>query len=458
MSGGGILHNIIFFILAIGVLVTFHELGHYWVARLLNVKVLRFSVGFGKPLITWKRRKGEDEIEYVIAALPLGGYVKMLDEREAPVDEDQRSRAFNTQPVSKRIAIVAAGPIFNFILAIFLYWLVFLNGVDGRRPILNPPVLESMAAEAGFSAEDEILAVGDTQIQTWQNFRMALIKHGIEGGSLSIKVKDRDLQIINRTLEIGGKHILASQDDVPMQLGFKPWQPDFPAIIGGVTESGSAKKSGLQENDQVIKINQQTINTWLDLVELVQASPEKSLSFTILRDGAELQIDVVPGVRQKDGKPSGVIGAYQYVPDTFIEKIKVHVDYSVPQAFYQAVIKTWDMSSLTLRVLGKMVAGEAALENISGPITIATYAGITASIGVITYLGFLAIISVSLGVLNLLPVPMLDGGHLFYYLIEIIKGSPVSQRFEEVAQQLGMLLLFMLMGVAIFNDIQRLVN
>jgi len=458
MSDGGVLHNLVFFILAIGVLVTFHELGHYWVARWLNVKVLRFSVGFGKPLFSWKRIRGEDEIEYVIAALPLGGYVKMLDEREAPVDEDQRARAFNTQPVIKRFAIVAAGPVFNFILAIFLYWIVFLNGVEGRRPVLNPPAIESIAEQAGFAAEDEILAVGDTPIKTWQNFRMALIKHGIEGGSLSVKVKDRDLQIINRSLEIGDKHLLASQDDVPDQLGFKPWQPDFPATIGGVTETGSAKKSGLQEGDQIIRINQQPINTWMDLVDIVQANPEKSLRFTLLRDGVEQQLEVIPGVRQKDGKASGVIGAYQYVPDAFIEKIKVHVDYSVPQAFYQAVLKTWDMSSLTLRVLGKMVMGEAALENISGPITIATYAGITASIGVVTYLGFLAIISVSLGVLNLLPVPMLDGGHLFYYLIEIIKGSPVSPRFEEVAQQLGMLLLFMLMGLAIFNDIQRLVN
>jgi len=458
MSGGGILHNILFFILAIGVLVTFHELGHYWVARLLNVKVLRFSVGFGKPLITWRRKKGEDEIEYVIALLPLGGYVKMLDEREAPVKEAERSRAFNTQPVIKRAAIVAAGPIFNFILAIFLYWIVFLNGVDGRRPLLNQPAVASMAAQAGFSSEDEILSVGDTQIQTWQNFRMALIKHGIEGGSLSIQVKDRNLQIVNRILEIGDKHILASQDDVPVQLGFKAWQPDFPAVIGGVTDTGAAKKSGLQKNDEVINIGQQKIHRWIDLVEVVQASPEKTLRFTVLRNDVELQLDVVPGVRQKEGKASGVIGAYQYVPDAFIEKIKIHIDYSVPQAFYQAALKTWNMSTLTLRVLGKMVMGEAALENISGPITIATYAGITASIGIITYLGFLAIISVSLGVLNLLPVPMLDGGHLFYYLIETIKGSPVSQRFEEIAQQLGMLLLFMLMSLAIFNDIQRLVN
>ncbi len=458
MSGGGILHNILFFILAIGVLVTFHEFGHYWVARLLNVKVLRFSVGFGKPLITWRRKKGDDEIEYVIAALPLGGYVKMLDEREAPVEESLRDRAFNTQPVIKRIAIVAAGPLFNFILAIVLYWIVLLNGVNGLRPLIDVPAAESLAADSGFQAEDEILSVGGTKIKTWQNFRMALIDHGIDGGELNIQVKDPDMQIVTRTLSIGDRHLLASQDDVPEQLGFKPWQPDFPAVIGGVTETGAAKKAGLKKNDRVVAINDKPIENWKDLVAVVEAHPEQALTFKIQRNDKSLSIVVTPAVRQKDGKASGVIGAYQYVPDEYLNKIKVHVDYSPLQALSQAVVKTWEMSSLTLRVLGKMFTGEAALENISGPITIASYAGISASIGIVTYLGFLAIISVSLGVLNLMPVPMLDGGHLFYYLIEIVKGSPVSQRFEEVAQQLGMLLLMMLMGLAIFNDIQRLVN
>ncbi len=271
MSGGGILHNILFFILAIGVLVTFHEFGHYWVARLLNVKVLRFSVGFGKPLITWRRKKGDDEIEYVIAALPLGGYVKMLDEREAPVEESLRDRAFNTQPVIKRIAIVAAGPLFNFILAIVLYWIVLLNGVNGLRPLIDVPAAESLAADSGFQAEDEILSVGGTKIKTWQNFRMALIDHGIDGGELNIQVKDPDMQIVTRTLSIGDRHLLASQDDVPEQLGFKPWQPDFPAVIGGVTETGAAKKAGLEKNDRVVAINDKPIENWKDLVAVVEA-------------------------------------------------------------------------------------------------------------------------------------------------------------------------------------------
>ena len=455
---GGFLHNILFFIIAIGVLVAFHEFGHYWVARLLKVKVLRFSIGFGKPLIKWTRKKGEDEIEYVIAAIPLGGYVKMLDEREAPVDSSEISRAFNTQPVLNRIAIVVAGPLFNFILAIALYWLVFLNGEQGLRPLLDQPVAESVAASAGFAEDDEIIAVADTEVKTWQAFRLALIDHGIDGGELVIKVKDADHLVVNRVLDIGDRHILDDKADVIEQLGFRSWQPVLLPIIGGVIDTGAAKAAGLQEADQVLAVDGQAITSWEQLVELIKVSPGKKLEFLISRNGKEQFISVTPGERVQGHITSGFIGAYQHVPAEVIEKMKTDIEYGPVEAFGKAVQKTWSMSVLTLRVLGKMLLGEAALENISGPITIASYAGITASIGFITYLSFLAIISVSLGVLNLLPVPMLDGGHLLYYLIEMIKGSPVSEKFEELGQQVGLALLLMLMGLAIYNDIQRLIN
>jgi len=458
MSGGGIIHNAIFFILAIGVLVTFHEFGHYWLARLLNVKVLRFSVGFGKPLFTWRRTKGEDEIEYVIAALPLGGYVKMLDEREAEVDEKDKHRAFNRQPVLNRVAIVAAGPIFNFILAIFLYWIVFLNGVEGNKPIVAQPLADSPAALAGFKAEDEILSVAESEVRTWQSFRLALIDYGIDGGDLKITLKSNSHSVITRTLVIGNRNILDHKDDVVDQLGFKPWQPDLPAVIGGTTDTGAAKKAGLLKGDKVVAVDGESIENWSQLVNVIQLSAEKNLEFLVNRNGADKFITVIPKVRTKNGKESGFIGAYQYVPEEIISRLTTRVEYGPIEAMQKAVEKTWSMSLLTLRVLGKMLLGEAALENISGPITIATYAGITASIGIVTYLSFLAIISVSLGVLNLLPVPMLDGGHLFYYIIEMIKGSPVSERFEELGQQVGLALLLMLMGLAIFNDVQRLIN
>lgn len=454
----GVLYNIIFFIIAIGVLVTFHEFGHYWVARLLNVKVLRFSVGFGKPLILWRKTRGEDEIEFAIAAIPLGGYVKMLDEREAPVDEADKDRAFNNQPVLNRMAIVAAGPIFNFILAIFFYWIVFLNGVEGRAPVLGEALEESVAAEAGFLAEEQVVAVGDTEIQTWQAFRMALINHGIDGGDLVIKVRDIDNIERSRILAIGELHLLEKKDDVIEQLGFTFWQPDLPPIIGGVTKQGAAKKAGLIKDDKILAIDGVEIKNWQQLVKIIQANAENKLEFLILRNEEEKFISVTPELRERNNKSIGLIGAYQTMPKEIASRLKAHIEYGPIEAFTKAIEKTWTMSILTLRVLGKMVQGQAALENISGPITIATYAGVTASIGFITYLGFLAIISVSLGVLNLLPIPMLDGGHLFYYLIEIIKGSPVSERVEAVGQQIGILLLFMLMSLAIYNDIQRLIN
>ncbi len=458
MSSGGMIHNVIFFILAIGVLVTFHEFGHYWVARLLNVKVLRFSVGFGKPLIMWRRQRGEDVIEYAIAAIPLGGYVKMLDEREAPVDSKDLHRAFNRQPVFRRIAIVFAGPLFNFILAIFLYWAVFLNGEDGVKPYIGTPAENTAAAIAGFQNEDEILSVADSKVQTWHGFRMALIDHGIDGGSLLVTVRDANNLIATRELEIGDRHILDNKDDVIDQLGFNQWKPELPAIIGGTTDNGAAQKSGILVNDEVVAINGQDIHTWDQLVDIIQSSPGKPLEFLVVRNGKEQVLTVTPDSRMLNDKSSGFIGAYQKMPEEIIHKLRAHVEYGVFTAMQKAVAETWSMSTLTLRVLGKMLLGEAALENISGPITIAQFAGITASIGFFVYLKFLAMISVSLGVLNLLPVPMLDGGHLFYYLIEMIKGSPVSERFEELGQQIGLAILLMLMGLAIFNDIQRLIN
>lgn len=457
---GGLLHNILFFIIAIGLLVTFHEFGHYLTARLLNVKVLRFSVGFGKPLFMWTRQKGGDVIEYAIAAIPLGGYVKMLDEREASanIDDKDLPRAFNRQPVFNRILIVAAGPVFNFILAIVLYWFVFMAGVEGTRPLLGVPEMNSPAAQAGFQTEDEILAVAGTQVQTWQAFRLALIDYGIDGGDLPIKVKTADQLLVTRVLSIGDLHILEDKADVLDQLGFQAWRPQLPPVIGGLTEDGAARRDGLQAGDRVVAVDGSGIDDWEQLVDIVEASPRQPLEFLVQREGSRQSVTVTPGVRKKNDRDSGVIGAYQHVPEELIDRIKTRVDYNPIEAAWKAVEKTWGMSLLTLRVLGKMLLGEAALENISGPITIATYAGMTASIGLTTYLSFLAIISVSLGVLNLLPVPMLDGGHLLYYVIELIKGSPVSERFEELGQQVGLALLIMLMGLAIFNDIQRLIN
>lgn len=458
MGSGGLLHNLLFFIIAIGVLVAFHEFGHYWVARLLKVKVLRFSIGFGKPLYVRKVQKGDDLIEFAVAAIPLGGYVKMLDEREGPVDESIRHRAFNTQPLASRFAIVAAGPVFNFILAIFLYFIFFVNGEDGIKPMIAEPVAQSPAAIAGFEAGDEIVAVAGQQVRTWNEFRMALIEHGLDGGDIVLDVRSSDLYQTQRLISIGDRHILNEKNDVVELLGFDMWRPDFPAVIGGVSEAAPAERAGLKAGDRILSIDQQSVSDWQQVVDVIQSSANKTLQLTISRQGESHEISLQPESRERGDQPIGFMGAYPEVSQQLLDQSRVRIEYGVFEAMQRATVETWTFSVLTLKVLGKMLVGQAALENISGPITIAQYAGITASIGFLIYIKFLAMISVSLGVLNLLPVPMLDGGHLMYYLVELVKGSPVSQRVEQLGQQVGIILLFLLMSLAIFNDIQRLLN
>ena len=453
-----ILHNIFFFIVAIGVLVTFHEYGHYWVARKLGVKVLRFSVGFGKPLLSWRRKNDPDKVEYAIAAIPLGGYVKMLDEREGNVPAEELHRAFNRQPVLKRSLIVFAGPAFNFILAVFLYWLVFVVGTTAQRPLLGEPLAESIVAQAGFAIKDEILQVGESEVASWNTFRIALIDQGLDGGQVDIKVRDVNGYELVRSLQLGDTRMLEDDADIVTKLGFDMWQPSLPAEIGGVIENGAASQAGLARGDIIRSINSMAVNEWSEIVEQVRENPNTLMTFTVDREGQRVDIDVIPGSRKQGDEEVGYIGAYQNVPDEIRDEMIVELKYGVIESFPKAIVKSWDMSLLTLRVLWKMVTGEASLNNISGPITIAQYAGVTATIGFTTFIGFLAIISVSLGVLNLLPIPMLDGGHLFYYLIEVIKGGPVSETFEARGQQIGVMILALLMMIALFNDFQRLLQ
>ncbi len=454
-----VIHNIFFFIVAIGVLVTFHEFGHYWVARKAGVKVLRFSVGFGKPLFSWRRKTAEgDEIEYVIAAIPLGGYVKMLDEREGEVSERDKSRAFNNQNISKRIAIVFAGPAFNFILAIFLYWLVFMMGTTVDRPFVGEAEPDSIVASAGFEVQDEVLLVGDAVVNSWNEFRLEILDQGLDGGDLQIRVRARDNNEYTRLLALGDMRLLENEGDIFKLIGFNQWMPELKAEIGGVVENSAAENAGLRKGDVFLQVDGIAVDQWSTLVEMIRAKPNKAMQFVVLRNGVEEIVTVIPQSRKTTDGEQGFIGAYQHLPEEVLQMLITHIEYSPSEALMNATAKTWDMSTLTLRVLWKMVSGEASLSNISGPITIATYAGVTASIGLVSFLSFLAVISVSLGVLNLLPVPMLDGGHLFYYLIEIIKGSPVSEAFELRGQQVGMAILALLMSVAIFNDLQRLVQ
>ncbi len=455
----GILYSIAAFIVAIGVLVTVHEFGHFWVARRLGVKVLRFSVGFGKPL--WLRKSGPDQTEYVLAAIPFGGYVKMLDEREGEVEEHELERAFNRKSVWRRIAIVVAGPAFNFIFAILAYYLIFIVGVSGVKPVIGEIAVPSPAYTAGVQQGDVILAVNDIETGTWERARFAMLEESVSAERIVLRLQGRDLQIEERTIDISELEVLQEEQiDLMRDLGLSRWRPNIPPIIDEVLADGAAEEAGLAADDKILVLDGQSIESAQQWVRLIRENPQTTMRLRVLRAGQETELQITPRSKSEDGETFGYIGVRNRIeiPEEIRREMMVKERFGPLSAMTQAVDKTWRMTWLTLRVLGKLVTGEASVKNLSGPITIAHYAGLTARIGLEQFLGFLAIISISLGVLNLLPVPMLDGGHLFYYLVEVVKGSPVSEATEIIGQKIGIMLLFCLMSLAIYNDLLRLVG
>jgi regulator of sigma E protease len=455
----GIIYSILAFVVAIGILVTVHEFGHFWVARRLGVKVLRFSVGFGKPL--WLKKSGADQTEYVIAAIPFGGYVKMLDEREGEVEEHELSRAFNRKSVWRRIAIVVAGPAFNFLFAILAYYLIFLVGVSGVKPVIGEINVPSPAHTAGVQQGDLIISVNGIETTSWERARFAMLEESVSAEQIVLQVLGRDLQIRDRVIDIRELALLQEEQiDLMRDLGISTWRPDVPPIIAEVLPDGAAQQAGLLAEDKVLSLENITIVNASQWVNLIRANPEKELALRVLRDGEEVELTLTPRSRTEAGETYGYIGVRNRIeiPESVRREMMVTERYGPLQGIAEAVDKTWRMTWLTLRVLGKLVTGDASVRNLSGPITIAHYAGVSARIGLEPFFGFLAIISISLGVLNLLPVPMLDGGHLFYYLIEVFKGSPVSEQTEIIGQKIGILLLFGLMSIAIYNDLLRLVE
>lgn len=448
------------FVVTLGILIAVHEYGHFQVARWCGVKVLRFSLGFGKPIFS--RHFGADRTEFVVSMLPFGGYVKMLDERELPspnaLPEAELQRAFNRQSVWKRIAIVSAGPAANLLLAVLLYWVLFMQGVAGVRPLLGEIEAGTPAALAGLQTQDLITEVAGEPVSSWTDVRWALLQQTIKTPEVAIKVEDHAQQsrVLNLRLDSIGKDDF--EDDFLNKLGLTVYRPIMPARFGDILPDSVAAKAGLRSDDVVLAVNDKPIDDWEQFVTLVREQPGKPLALRLQRGNAELDALVTPDAETEDGKTIGRIGA-AFQPDTAImEKLSVTVNYGPLQSFTRAMDKTWDTSIFSLKMLGRMVTGEASWKGVSGPVTIASYAGQSAHIGWKSFIGFLALISISLGVLNLLPVPVLDGGHLLYYTVEIFKGSPVSEATMEVGQRIGLAILALLMAVAFYNDITRFIT
>ena len=406
---------IVSFIVAIGILVAVHEYGHFWVARKLGVKVLRFSIGFGKAL--WSRRSRNGETEYVLAAIPLGGYVKMLDEREGEVAEEELDRAFNNKPVSSRIAVVLAGPFANFLFAIFAFTVMYLSGIPATKPVLGEIEQESIAEQAGFQKGDLILQINQKNVESWQAARMSLMDAALDQEEVEVTVEDSQGSQNVRILNLRQSGSPVDTQDYLKEIGLGAWEP--PAVLGVITAGDPADHAGLMEGDQVISVNGEPIQYWLEWVKVVRVHAGQKLEVEIDRQGEILFVHITPGVIQANEQEIGFVGVR--LPETYWKKMSVVVRYDPIEALGAGLQKTWDMSTLMLRVLAKIAIGEASLRNISGPVTIAQYAGHSASRGFMSFLSFLALISISLGVLNLLPIPMLDGGHLLYYLIEIVR-------------------------------------
>ncbi len=450
-----ILLSIAAFIIALGVLITFHEFGHYLIARWNGVKVLRFSIGFGKPL--FRKQWGKDQTEWVVAAIPLGGYVKMLDEREGKVAPEDLPRSFNQQSVASRFAIVSAGPIANFLLAIFLYWILFISGVSGMKPILGPIEPTTPAAFAAFEAEETIHKIEGEAVASWQDARWLLLTHAIDRKpQVMVETTNKYGDIAHRNLDLSSLSADDLDGDFLGKIGLTIYQPIISPIIAQVIPDGSAYRAGLLEGDEILAINDQDIYDWMELVMAIREHPGQPLMLSILRNEVVINITVTPDAATEQGKQIGRVGIAPLIDQAEFDRLTVTVSYPVGVAVLKALERTWETTKLTFQMLFKMVTGEASWKNISGPISIADYAGQSAQIGFASYIGFLALISISLGVLNLLPIPILDGGHLMFYIIEIIKGSPVSEKVMLIGQQIGVAMLFTLMTFAIFNDVSRI--
>ncbi|GAL57945.1 metalloprotease RseP [Pseudescherichia vulneris NBRC 102420] len=447
-----ILWNLAAFIVALGVLITVHEFGHFWVARRCGVRVERFSIGFGKAL--W-RRTDKQGTEFVIALIPLGGYVKMLDERVEPVIPELRHTAFNNKTIGQRAAVIAAGPVANFLFAIFAYWLVFIIGVPGVRPVIGEITPNSIAASAQIAPGMELKAVDGIETPDWDAVRLQLVdKIGDEQTTVSIAPFGSDSRQ-QKTLDLRNWAFEPDKQDPVASLGIQPRAAQIESVLAEVQSGSAASKAGLQAGDRIVKVDGQAITQWMTFVTLVRDNPGKPLALDIERQGTPLSLTLIPDTKPGSGKDEGFAGVVPKViplPDEY----KTVRQYGPFDAVVEATGKTWQLMKLTVSMLGKLITGDVKLNNLSGPISIAQGAGMSAEFGLIYYLMFLALISVNLGIINLFPLPVLDGGHLLFLAIEKLKGGPVSERVQDFSYRIGSILLVLLMGLALFNDFSRL--
>lgn len=445
------------FVVAIAVLVAIHEFGHYLAARMLGVKVLRYSIGFGRVL--WSRRAGPDRTEYCLSAIPLGGYVKLLDERDCAVTFNERDRAFNRQPIPSRLAILAAGPLFNLLFAVLAYWLMFVGGIPGVKPVVGEVAPDSVAAHAGLRAGDLITAVDGQPVATWESATLEMLDSLLARGAIGLQVTGSGGDERRVSMGTAGREEeLTEPGQLFVRLGMQPWAPVLEPVIGEVTPGGPAARAGMRAGDRILESAGTPVASWVDWVEQVRAHPGDTLRVRVRRGESTLLLELeVERVESADGT-IGRIGAAVEYPEALFDAMRAEERYGVAQALVHGAERTWDMSLLTVRMMWRMVIGDVSVKNISGPINIAQYAGYSASIGFSAFLSFLAIVSVSLGVLNLLPVPMLDGGQIVYTLAEAFKGGPLSERAQLIGQQVGILFLLVLMSFAFYNDLTRLLG
>ncbi len=442
-----VLIALVSFAVTIGILVTVHEFGHFWVAKKSGVKVLRFSIGFGKVLKSWQR----GETRYTICALPLGGYVKMLDENESEVEASEKHRAFNNQSVYKRIAIVIAGPAANFIFAIFAYTFIFYIGTTSIKPIVGAIEKNSIAMHAGLQTGDQLLSINDQAIQTIEEFSINFIQE-LDNNPLQLKVLSSTKNLKKIELSLDNDFLNNPEQGIEKYLGFQFSMPKIKPIIDQVINDSPAQIAGLQSNDEILKVNGKNIDTWQKFVNIIKNSPNQEMQLKIRRNSTIVELSLTPKITNGIAK----IGVSVLIPENYLDKWKVIVKKNLVDSFVSANTKVYELTKLNLLMIKKMILGEASLKQISGPVSIADYAGKTAQISLVSFLSFLALISIGLGLLNLLPIPLLDGGHLLLYLIEILKGSPVSQIFQQILLKFGLFVILSLTIVAMYNDLSRL--